>query len=254
MGTTVLQIPAIIVDKNSQLKRDENSNGFLEPGDSILYTVTIQNTGTGPTTVVIPVDDLGSGLTYVVGSITCTGCQIMPVDDSSGTPFPLDGAGFDIGDLGVNDSAVIQYEVDLDLNYAESTVNNTASATTDEGGSDEDTEKTKVYQPLFELDKESSEGGNSTTGVDGNTDAGDTITYTLRPRSPGSELITDAVVTDAIPANTTYVGDSDDPEVDDDPTDSDPLTWSLGSNDPGQPGSDTGGALLPDADYPVSRR
>ncbi len=74
---------------------------------------------------------------------------------------------------------------DLDLNYAESTVNNTSSATTDEGSRDEDTEKTKVYQPLFELDKESSEGGNSTTGVDGNTEAGETITYTLRPRSPG---------------------------------------------------------------------
>ena len=88
MGTTVLQIPAIIVDKYSQLGRDENSNGFLEPGDSIIYTVTIQNTGTGPTNHCRPHDDLAPGITYVAGSITCTGCQIPPVDDGSGTPFP----------------------------------------------------------------------------------------------------------------------------------------------------------------------
>ena len=33
--------------------------------------------------------------------------------------------------------------------------------------------------------------------------------------------------------------------MDDDPADSNPLTWSLGSNDPPQPGSDPGGAYCP---------
>ncbi len=53
------------------------------------------------------------------------------------------------------------------------------------------------------------------------------------------------MVTDAIPANTTYVPDSDTPEVADHPADSDPLTWKLGSNAPGTTGTDPGGAFCP---------
>ncbi len=67
----------------------------------------------------------------------------------------------------------------------------------------------------------------------GAVNPGATVTYSLNPTYTGSGLFTSLVISDVIPAGSTYVGDSDTPEA----TVSEPagggtgvLTWALGSN------------------------
>ncbi len=70
-------------------------------------------------------------------------------------------------------------------------------------------------------------------------DNGATLTYTVTASYPGSALLTNVVVTDTVPAGTTYVADSDTPEATVTPADNNTatlLTWNLGSNSAGVPG------------------
>ena len=62
--------------------------------------------------------------------------------------------------------------------------------------------------------------------ANGGVRPGDILTYTLTPSFVGSGVLTNLIVTDPIPLNTTYVGDSDTPEA---LADTDPLEWNLGS-------------------------
>jgi uncharacterized repeat protein (TIGR01451 family) len=74
---------------------------------------------------------------------------------------------------------------------------------------------------------------------------GDTLTYTINGiSSNGNDLLTDVTVTDTIPAGTTYIVDSDTPEATVTPSDTTAatlLTWHIGSNTAGTPGSAGGG-------------
>jgi VCBS repeat-containing protein len=73
---------------------------------------------------------------------------------------------------------------------------------------------------------------------------GDTLNYTIDGLGyANSDLLTNVTVTDSIPSGTTYVADSDAPEATVTPADDGTatlLTWNLGSNAAGTPGS-TGG-------------
>ncbi len=67
---------------------------------------------------------------------------------------------------------------------------------------------------------------------------GDTLTYTIQDIGHAkSDLLTSVTVVDTIPAGATYVADSDTPEATEG---SGILTWNLGSNTAGVPGSATG--------------
>jgi uncharacterized repeat protein (TIGR01451 family) len=74
---------------------------------------------------------------------------------------------------------------------------------------------------------------------------GDTLNYTIDGISyTGSDLLTDVSIVDSIPAGASYVADSDTPEATVTPADDDTatlLTWDIGSNTAGTPGS-LGGA------------
>lgn len=58
-------------------------------------------------------------------------------------------------------------------------------------------------------------------------DPGATLTYTIRPRSPSAERLSNVTVTDPVPAGTTYVSGSASPSPSSGPS---PLVWNLGSN------------------------
>ena len=244
MGTTVFNLPAIVLTKDGKLKNDVNSNGLVEPGDSIEYTLSIQNSGAAAALNVNVKDAPDPDVTYVNGS---TFRDSSPVNDSGTTNFPLDEGGLTIGSLAADATTVITYEFTVDLTWPDnkSTADNTATVTVNGGPPTTADASVPVAIQVLTLDKSSSKGGNSDPGDIGSTAPGEVIEYTMRPRVPGSTLVTDAYVSDLIPANTTYVPDSDTPEVADHPTDSDPLTWKLGSNTPGTTGTDPGGAFCP---------
>ena len=78
-----------------------------------------------------------------------------------------------------------------------------------------------------------------------NASPGETLSYTINSiHYDGSELLTNVNVNDSIPVGTTYVADSDSPQASVTPADDSSatlLTWNIGSNTAGTPGSLGGG-------------
>jgi uncharacterized repeat protein (TIGR01451 family) len=70
---------------------DLGTPGIVDPGDSLRYTITVQNTGTIPATGVVLTDSLPTNTTYVLNS---TILNTTPVPDGA-TPPPL-ASGIDI--------------------------------------------------------------------------------------------------------------------------------------------------------------
>ncbi len=83
-------------------------------GDTITYTVTVQNFGPGPATVVQLMDLLPAGVTFVSAA------------PSQGTYDPLSGDWF-VGNLGIGSSATLTLQADVDAGTGGTTITNTVT-------------------------------------------------------------------------------------------------------------------------------
>lgn len=68
--TIVLAAPSLTASKAASLLVDQDDDGLAEPGDTIAYTVTIVNGGTGSAAGVAFTDSPGAGTAIVNGSVT----------------------------------------------------------------------------------------------------------------------------------------------------------------------------------------
>lgn len=97
VGTTVPPIAGLAAAKQVT---DVDGDGYVEIGDELLYTIVIKNTSRFATLVNVGVEDtLPAGVTYVANStykMTGGAPEQIP-DNTTGTPFPLDNGGVDVG-------------------------------------------------------------------------------------------------------------------------------------------------------------
>ncbi|MGB5476132.1 MAG: DNRLRE domain-containing protein, partial [Thermoanaerobaculia bacterium] len=233
LGTTVLQVPPIILAKEGSLAIDLNGNGLVDPGDALRYTIGVLNSGTATATDVTLSDTLDPNTNYIVNTTTRDG---VPVPDNSApaTPFPLDEGGLDLGSLGPGVRTEIEFLVEVDPNLPAGTdaIVNRAIVTTGTGETSDDSASAPVFDGNPRVSKISN--------ISGSVQPGDVITYSIAPRNDSPELQTNVEVADTIPTHTTFVSGSASPPQDSGP---DPLVWNLGSNVPGTPGSTVGGYL-----------
>jgi uncharacterized repeat protein (TIGR01451 family) len=75
----------------------------------VIYTLTVSNAGPGLGDSVVVTDTLPTNVTYTAGSTRLNGA-VVP-DSTSGTAFPIDGSGLNIGNLAFGASATITFEV-----------------------------------------------------------------------------------------------------------------------------------------------
>ena len=87
MGTTVLPFSSLNAAKESSLYGDFNQNGGLDPGDIILYTITIHNSGIIPITDIHIVDTPDPDTTYVADTTEQDGTPVTD-DPLPATRFP----------------------------------------------------------------------------------------------------------------------------------------------------------------------
>ena len=94
LGTTVLPFPVPVLRKSFTIFEDTGTPG-LSVGDTLEYTVELDNRGLLPLGNVLVIDELPTNLlAYVTNTTTWNG---NPIPDSpSGTAFPLDAPGFTI--------------------------------------------------------------------------------------------------------------------------------------------------------------
>lgn len=166
-------------------------------GDTITYTVTVNNTGTASAASVVLSDTLPAGLTFVAGSVVVAGVSRPTFDIAAGIP---------LGSLSLNSSVTITYQARVTSvppspqNIANSanaafTFQSVAGGPIDSGVIPSNTVTLPVYSPVLGMVK-SANTANATVG--------DQITYTVQISNSGN-IGAATTLTDNIPAGSTYV-------------------------------------------------
>lgn len=138
VGTGVPPLPLFSAGKNGTLATDNDGDGFVSPGDVLLYTIAIGNFSRAPVPDLLLQDPLAPGTTYVANSTffeNAAGVVTQIPDDGVGTAFPLDGSGAvldPISALPVGGSYVVTFKATInafaDLPPGAANVLNTCSA------------------------------------------------------------------------------------------------------------------------------
>jgi uncharacterized repeat protein (TIGR01451 family)/fimbrial isopeptide formation D2 family protein len=201
---------------------------ILLAGETLRYTITVKNIGTADATDAMLRDQIPANTTYVTGSTTLNGA---PVADNGGVSplvsgMPINAPGDPAGAMPADKSntqdnvATITFDVVVDPNVIDGTVisNQGFVSAIDGGVSDypSDDPATPIVNdptrdivgnlPLLYADKQVVLYGDQ--GSPGVVDPGDVLRYTITVQNSGEVPATGVVLTDAVPANTTYVANS----------------------------------------------
>ncbi|WP_460731826.1 isopeptide-forming domain-containing fimbrial protein [Lysobacter tyrosinilyticus] len=101
--------PLLYAEKAVVLQVDTNSNGAVDPGDTLRYTLRIHNTGAVPATGVVLQDEVPPHTTYVAASTRLNGALVN--DAAGGSPLV---PGVAIGDIARGAVATVQFNVTVD--------------------------------------------------------------------------------------------------------------------------------------------
>ena len=189
--TPVIAAPDIVVTKVDGGVR-------AEPGDTIVYTISYENVGTQDATGVVLTDTIPAHTSFDAAA-SSSGWDCQP-DENAGSICSLD-----IGDLAVGDggSVLFALQVDDPLPSGVTQIDNTACGHDDgtngpdmNPGDNCDDETTPLdAAPDIVVTKE--DGGAELT-------PGETVVYTITYANVGNQNATGVVITDTVPAHTTY--------------------------------------------------
>ncbi len=168
------------------------SNASPGEGDAITYTVTAVNNGPNDTTGVTLDDTLPAGLTFVSSS------------PSQGT-YSSGSGTWTVGSMASGALVTLDITATVNAGTAVSTITNTASigssdVTDPDPSNDSGSVALVVSLAGLEITK--------TSDVVGPVVPGQTITYTLDITNTGTSLLNGIDITDAVPADTTFVAGS----------------------------------------------
>src|SRR5262245_9623392 len=202
-----------------------------EPGDVLRYTLRLQSTDAALDDLIFT-DDLGAmnpGVVFVPGSLTIVPGTVPPGANASNTnpSAGTNGAGLvdvrniDLPAFGqvavqfdvtlaprINNATVVTNQADLisgGIKIADSDDPNVNGQSDPDVAGDEDPTRLTIQSaPYFDVDKISADlDGDPTVLL-----AGERLQYTITVRNVGTSDATDAMLRDAVPANTTYVAGS----------------------------------------------
>ena len=190
------------------LFRDADGSGTITAGDTILYTITITNSGAGSANNVVFTDTMPEHTSFVPGSATTTRGTIEFADAI------LLG---NIGTIASNNAETITIKFKVAVTESANQISNQGFVSGDE----------TFPEPTDDPDtpKDDDETITSSPGFNGSTDVlkraviqdvdssytisiGDIITYTITIQNSGKGIANNVVVTDTIPDFTNYVNGS----------------------------------------------
>lgn len=168
---------------------------LIQPGDTVTYTLTIANNGARDATGVVVSDPVPAGLSYVGSS----GSGTLASGTVTWPAFALAA--------GASTTRTITFTVVDPLPNAMLSITNTASVTddgthgADPNPADNSASDTDYTASVIDLALTKTDGVTTTA-------PGATLTYTLTVTNQGNQDAVDAVLTDTIPANTTFLSAS----------------------------------------------
>jgi len=217
--------PYFDIDKiSSYITGDPN---VLLAGETLRYTITVQNTGTDNATGVDIVDQVPANTTYVAGSTTLNGVAV-PDAPGGGSPLidgilvnaPQDPTPGALNAAVPNNVATIVFDVVVYPDAPDGTVlsNQAFVSAVDYGIADQPSDDPRTAIPddptrdvvgnfplLFAPKTAALEVDLSSPGI---IDPLDVLRYTITIYNNGTVAATAADLTDVVPADTTYVADS----------------------------------------------
>jgi uncharacterized repeat protein (TIGR01451 family)/fimbrial isopeptide formation D2 family protein len=218
---TISNLPILYALKTAQIQEDFGSPGIVDPGDVLLYTIVLSNSGGVPATGVVLTDNVPANTTYVADSLRLNSASIGP--DGGVSPLiagltmqSSDNPG--AGIISAGESAVVTFEARVNAGVPTGTlITNQGSITSNElppGATDADGIPSNGNQPtvvvvgevqLLSITKEVMVVGG------GIAEAGGQLEYLIRINNIGSLPATLVVVTDdlnPLSAQVTYVAGS----------------------------------------------
>jgi uncharacterized repeat protein (TIGR01451 family) len=226
---TVASAPRLQVLKRSDDLSPPELN-ILRAGDTLRYTITVQNVGNANTTDASLRDLLPANTIYVPGSTTLNGAAVADIAGAS----PLSGgmainspgqpAGVLLADPAATPAtrSTVTFEVTVNGTVADGTViANQGFAGAPAGGvvdvpsddpdtpiKDDPTRDVVGPVPLLYAEKSAVLAPGGDLGTPGVVNPGDTLRYTIRVYNTGNAPLTGAMLADVVPANTSYVANS----------------------------------------------
>src|SRR5262245_21052388 len=224
---TIVSASRFLVQKiSTDLTGDPN---VLLAGETLRYTITVKNTGSGNAVNVVLRDAVPANTTYVAGSTKLNGAAVADVAGMSplvnGMPInsPADATPGSMpfaASNGQTNVATITFDVVVNPNVINGTVISNqgfvtaaASGVVDHPSDDPDTptpnDPTRDIVgnlPLLYAEKRVVLFGD--LGSPGIVDPGDVLRYTITVQNSAAIPATGVVLRDAVPANTTYVANS----------------------------------------------
>jgi len=164
---TLLNAPALDVDKPAPVNADEDGSGDVSAGDTLTYTITATNSGGANLTNVVVTDDL---VTATGGTTPCA--LLLPTETCT---------------------LVGTYTVTA-ADVAAGSITNEATTDSDQTDPVTDDEITPVPSPSLTADKPAPV--NADEDGSGDVSAGDTLTYTITATNNGASNLTNVIVTD----------------------------------------------------------
>jgi len=196
--TPLIAAPVIEASKVDTLLIDADGSGDVSPGDTLSYSVTIDNTGNTEATGVVFTDPIPANTSVVAGSVTT----------SQGTVDSEDPVQVTVGTIVAGGSVTISFHVVIDnplpagvteiSNQGTVSSNEVPDEPTDDPDTvpDDDPTNTPVNSaPDLSIVKD--DGGISTV-------PGGLIAYTLSYANNGNQTATGVTLTDTVPANTIF--------------------------------------------------
>lgn len=178
------------------------ATGTIVPGDTVTYTITVENAGPSDAVGVAIADTLPAGITS--DSYTAIG-------SGGASGFSASGSG-NINDAAVNlaSGASITYTVVANIDpSATGMLANTATATAGSGQTNTDVNQSGGTTSATASDNLSAEvdlvvtktddGGGSSDGTTGNVSAGGIVTYTITVQNTGPSNAVGVAIADALP-------------------------------------------------------
>lgn len=214
-------MPLLRARKTVQIHDDSGTEGIVDPGDVLRYTIEIYNFGAVPATQVVLTDLVPADTAYVADSLRLNGTSL----DSDGGVSPLT-AGLPVqssdqpgdGIVSVDSTALVTFDVRVDDGVpSETLISNQGTVTSNELPSeltDADGIPSNGYQPtvvvvgaaqLLSVTKDVSVVGG------GNAEAGSQLEYMIRVTNIGSLPGTNVVLTDDLApllGQVAYIADS----------------------------------------------
>ncbi|MEG1009121.1 MAG: hypothetical protein RSF67_04790 [Clostridia bacterium] len=167
---------------------------YADLGDVLTYTITGHNPNNFVVNNVLVTDSIPAGTTYIPGSLT----------SSTAISGTAPNTGITILAVAPNSNVTISWKVQVNSTVATNLVNNVASVTVP----GQPTVNTNIVTTNINNADLTSNGNFIKTVDKSNAVVGDILTYTITLHNTGNVSANNVIVTDIIPAGTTYVAGS----------------------------------------------